>query len=92
MVRALPWKLGTLAVVVTLLVPARAALALTPTFNIEGVVTDAQQAVLPGVTVTISNTATWWATRGSASTPAEAPCCRAASSSSPSRIASDHDA
>jgi outer membrane receptor protein involved in Fe transport len=57
MVRALPW-LGTLAVVVTLLVPARAALAQNPTFNIEGVVTDAQQAVLPGVTVTVSNTAT----------------------------------
>ena len=35
-----------------------AALAQTPTFNVEGVVTDAQQAVLPGVTVTIRNVAT----------------------------------
>ena len=35
-----------------------AALAQTPTFNIEGVVTDAQEAVLPGATVTIQNTAT----------------------------------
>ena len=34
------------------------ALAQTPTFNIEGVVTDAQQAVLPGVTVTVRNVAT----------------------------------
>jgi hypothetical protein len=34
------------------------ALAQTPTFNIEGVITDAQQAVLPGVTVTIRNVAT----------------------------------
>ncbi|HVG85754.1 MAG TPA: TonB-dependent receptor, partial [Vicinamibacterales bacterium] len=39
------------------LVPLR-ALAQTPTFNIEGVVTDAQQAVLPGVTVTVRNVAT----------------------------------
>ena len=43
---------------VTLFVPTRAALAQNPTFNIEGVVHDAQQAVLPGVTVTITNTAT----------------------------------
>jgi carboxypeptidase family protein/TonB-dependent receptor-like protein len=35
-----------------------AALAQTPTFNVEGVVADAQQAVLPGATVTIHNTAT----------------------------------
>jgi outer membrane receptor protein involved in Fe transport len=35
-----------------------AALAQTPTFNIEGVVADAQQAVLPGATVTIQNMAT----------------------------------
>ena len=32
--------------------------AQTPTFNVEGVVSDAQQAVLPGVTVTLRNTAT----------------------------------
>jgi outer membrane receptor protein involved in Fe transport len=34
------------------------AFAQTPTFNIEGLVADAQQAVLPGATVTIQNTAT----------------------------------
>ncbi len=32
--------------------------AQTPTFNVEGVVTDEQQAVLPGVTVTMRNVAT----------------------------------
>ncbi len=32
--------------------------AQTPTFNVEGVVTDEQQAVLPGVTVTMHNVAT----------------------------------
>src|SRR5215203_2554689 len=32
--------------------------AQTPTFNVEGVVTDEQQAVLPGVTVTVRNVAT----------------------------------
>ncbi len=58
MVRATPWKLAALVLLVTLFVPARAALAQNPTFNIEGVVHDAQQAVLPGVTVTITNTAT----------------------------------
>jgi hypothetical protein len=35
-----------------------AAFAQTPTFSLEGVVSDAQQAVLPGATVTITNTAT----------------------------------
>src|SRR5215212_5243697 len=34
------------------------AFAQTPTFSLEGVVSDAQQAVLPGATVTITNTAT----------------------------------
>src|SRR4051812_30431768 len=34
------------------------AFAQTPTFAVEGVVSDAQQAVLPGATVTITNTAT----------------------------------
>ena len=34
------------------------ALAQNPTFNVEGVVSDAQQAVLPGVTVTIHNLST----------------------------------
>jgi hypothetical protein len=38
--------------------PPAATLAQTPTFNIEGVVTDAQQAVLPGVSVTVRNVAT----------------------------------
>ena len=32
--------------------------AQTPTFSVEGVITDAQQAVLPGATVTIRNVAT----------------------------------
>jgi outer membrane receptor protein involved in Fe transport len=35
-----------------------AAFAQTPTFNIEGIVSDAQQAVLPGATVNIQNTST----------------------------------
>src|SRR5688572_7052718 len=35
-----------------------AAFAQNPTFNLEGVVTDAQQAVLPGATVTVQNIAT----------------------------------
>ena len=49
-----------LTVVCLLLVPvvSRPAAGQNPTFNIEGVVTDAQQAVLPGVVVTITNTAT----------------------------------
>ena len=42
---------------VTLLVPVWAQ-AQNPTFALEGVVTDAQQAVLPGVIVTVQNTAT----------------------------------
>src|SRR5438552_10448239 len=37
---------------------ASGVLAQKPTFDIEGVVTDAQQAVLPGGTVTLQNTAT----------------------------------
>ncbi len=52
------WR-GLLALFfVTLFIPASTALAQNPTFNVEGVVTDAQQAVLPGVAVTITNTAT----------------------------------
>ena len=35
-----------------------AAFAQTPTFNVEGVVSDAQQGILPGATVTLQNTAT----------------------------------
>ena len=47
-------------VVCLLLVPAlcHSAAGQNPTFALEGVVTDAQQAVLPGVIVTVQNTAT----------------------------------
>jgi outer membrane receptor protein involved in Fe transport len=38
--------------------PTSAAFAQNPTFALEGVVTDAQQAVLPGATVTVQNVAT----------------------------------
>jgi outer membrane receptor protein involved in Fe transport len=55
--RATSWQVGVCLLLVTLFIPAR-AVAQTPTFNIEGIVHDAQQAVLPGVTVTITNTAT----------------------------------
>ena len=48
---------GFFALCISLLVPI-SSLAQTPTFALEGVVTDAQQAVLPGVTVTIQNTST----------------------------------
>jgi outer membrane receptor protein involved in Fe transport len=58
MARRTPWYFGVIVLLVTAFVPAGAALAQNPTFNIEGVVTDAQQAVLPGVAVTITNTAT----------------------------------
>ncbi len=46
-----------LAALVLFLLPAL-AWSQNPTFNVEGVVTDAQQAVLPGVAVTITNIAT----------------------------------
>ena len=56
----MPWKHGRRGFAALLLVVAAhaAALAQTPTFAVEGVVSDAQQAVLPGATVTITNTAT----------------------------------
>ena len=48
-----------LLVLLLLVVPSSGrALAQNPTFDIEGVVTDAQQAVLPGATVTVRNVAT----------------------------------
>src|SRR5215831_8162941 len=46
------------ALVVVLVAGAAPALAQNPTFRIEGVVTDAQQAVLPGVSITITNVST----------------------------------
>ncbi len=52
-----PW-LHPLILTLFLCLPALPAFAQTPTFNVEGVVTDEQQAVLPGVTVTIRNVAT----------------------------------
>ena len=53
------WRRLVVAVPLLLLVLSpRAAVAQNPTFNLEGVVIDAQQAVLPGATVTIQNTAT----------------------------------
>jgi hypothetical protein len=51
------WQRGLAALVIVLGVNGL-AFAQTPTFSIEGVVSDAQQAVLPGATVTITNTAT----------------------------------
>src|SRR5689334_1482935 len=50
-------KTGLAALVITLVANAT-AFAQTPTFSVEGVISDAQQAVLPGATVTITNTAT----------------------------------
>jgi hypothetical protein len=50
-------KFGFAALVIALGAHA-SAFAQTPTFSLEGVVSDAQQAVLPGATVTITNTAT----------------------------------
>ena len=51
------WR-GLLALCVTCLIPTAIAHAQNPTFAVEGVVTDAQQAVLPGVAITVQNTAT----------------------------------
>lgn len=48
---------SAMAAVALLLLPGH-AWSQNPTFNIEGVVTDAQQATLPGVVITITNTAT----------------------------------
>src|SRR6188768_2157870 len=51
------WRRGFAAFLIALGAYAT-AFAQTPTFSLEGVVSDEQQAVLPGVTVTITNTAT----------------------------------
>ena len=50
-------RCSAIAAFLLLLLPA-SAWSQNPTFNIEGVVTDAQQAALPGVAVTVTNTAT----------------------------------
>jgi len=52
-----PW-LHPLILTLLLCLPSLPAFAQTPTFNVEGVVTDEQQAVLPGVTITMRNVAT----------------------------------
>ena len=54
------WKYAKrgFAALVILALTHTLAVAQTPTFAVEGVITDAQQAVLPGATVTITNTAT----------------------------------
>jgi outer membrane receptor protein involved in Fe transport len=53
------WRFS-IAIVCTLLMPiaVHPAAGQNPTFALEGVVTDNQQAVLPGVTITVQNTAT----------------------------------
>jgi len=55
--RSLIWRCALVALFVMPLLPTH-AVAQTPTFALEGIVTDAQQGVLPGVTVTVYNTAT----------------------------------
>lgn len=56
--RALRVRLFVLACIGFLLCAPGAALAQNPTFALEGVVEDAQQAVLPGATVTVQNVST----------------------------------
>src|SRR6185503_14651733 len=51
------WRRGFAALLIALAACA-AASAQTPTFSIEGVVSDEQQAVLPGVSVTVTNAST----------------------------------
>jgi Carboxypeptidase regulatory-like domain/TonB dependent receptor-like, beta-barrel len=51
------WRCG-LVVLIFVIGAGRGAFAQNPTFALEGVVSDAQQAVLPGVTVTIQNVST----------------------------------
>ena len=52
------WRYGVAVLLIVLVGASRPVLAQNPTFSLEGVVSDAQQAVLPGATVTITNTAT----------------------------------
>src|SRR5919108_367550 len=52
------WCSIGLAMLCFVFLPTSAAFAQNPTFALEGVVTDAQQAVLPGATVTVQNVAT----------------------------------
>src|SRR5688572_928287 len=51
------WRRGFAAFLIVLSAHTT-SFAQTPTFAVEGVISDAQQAVLPGATVTITNTAT----------------------------------
>ena len=55
-----PWKFwkGGFAALLFAIAACAPASAQTPTFSIEGVVSDEQQAVLPGVSVTATNTST----------------------------------
>ncbi len=55
-----PWirRYGIAVFLIVMAGAGRAAFAQTPTFAVEGVVTDSQQALLPGVTVTAQNVAT----------------------------------
>jgi outer membrane receptor protein involved in Fe transport len=52
------WRYWLVALVIVLAGASRPAYAQNPTFALEGVVIDAQQAVLPGATVTVRNVAT----------------------------------
>ncbi len=52
------WRFGLVVCLIALAGADRAAFAQNPTFALEGVVVDAQQAVLPGATVTVKNIST----------------------------------
>jgi hypothetical protein len=54
----LTWRFGLAVLVLLISGAGRAAFAQNPTFALEGLVMDAQQAVLPGATVTAQNTST----------------------------------
>ena len=57
---SMSWKYLKRGIAAFLIVLSASAIAFaqTPTFSLEGVVSDAQSAVLPGATVTITNIAT----------------------------------